>query len=128
MTRSLRSKAAFEASLTIIKDRTLQGYNKRQIADELGISQKAVQYRLRGLVKANKIDMQAVSLARRKPCNASLMAFRERGVTFGRMKDMVNLLNVKEAYWLAKQIPEGATVSDFLVMLVRDAYAEEADG
>lgn len=53
------------------------------------------------------------------------MAFVGRFITGGGIVQMVNRLPLEIAHWLIEQIPPGGTLTDLLVAIIVDTYAEE---
>ena len=49
------------------------------------------------------------------------------GYTQGRMLDVMMGLEPKERKWLLEQVPDGGSIADAILMLVRDAYFENEE-
>jgi hypothetical protein len=49
------------------------------------------------------------------------------GYTQGRVLDVMMALEPRERKWLLEQVPDGGSIADALILLVRDAYFENEE-
>lgn len=111
-----------EASTRDIYKLTLAGHGPTAISRKLGVTKNTVcarvfRMRVAGVLPPARIkhsENQRVELMRRK--------YNKR---IGTVTHIINALTEEQSEWVYANVPDKATVADFIVSLVRDAYAEE---
>lgn len=105
-----------------------QGLRAVDIAQQTGLSKTATATRLSALVKSGRLERSvhrkgsAADAARR-----TAFLVQRYKINVGHIGIAIGHLTMDETQWLFEQVPVGATVSEYLMMLVRDAYAEDKE-
>lgn len=91
------------------------GLSVQQAAKRIGITASRVSH-IRGYLRDMGYD-----LSRRK----QVCAFRQAGVRLGKMSEPMRKLEPEVKAWVIANIPEGASLADFAMACVADAYFDE---
>lgn len=110
-----------------VRDLAMQGMGAKSIAEVIGISPKAVGWRINRLVVTGVIPRlkQRKEIARQR--EAELQAKLMTADRTDSLSSLVDLLTPSEMGWMFDNMPAGAKLVDFFAMLIRDAYADEND-
>lgn len=116
----------------LLIDLALQGLTVRQIAAHVGLHRVTVQRRVLELVKAGALPpvkaRRDLAGSNKSPrTKARRFADIRRGNVLGCMGDVLDGLTHDQISWLSDAVPEGVSLAEFCVALIRDAYAGEND-
>lgn len=103
-----------------------QGMSMRQIAAFTFQPFMVIKGRLNRLRRAGSIPSARVSKNKMSSGSHTLTDMRIKyGIRTGTMADVAAMLTKEEIIWVQDNVPRGATLADFIALLIRDAAAEE---
>ena len=103
-----------------------QGMSMRQIAAFTFQPFMVIKGRLNRLRRAGSIPSARVSKNKMSSGSHTLTDMRIKyGIRTGTMADVAAMLTKEEIIWVQDNVPKGATLADFIALLIRDAAAEE---
>jgi hypothetical protein len=104
-----------------------QGMSMRQIAAFTFQPFMVIKGRINRLRRAGSIPSARVSKNKMASGADVLTAMRiGYGIRTGSMADVAAMLTTEEINWVQDNVPKGATLADFIALLIRDAAAEDS--
>jgi hypothetical protein len=104
-----------------------QGMSMRQIAAFTFQPFMVIKGRINRLRRAERIPSARASKNRMVSGSHTLTAMRiGYGIRTGSMADVAAMLTEQEINWVQTNVPKGATLADFIALLIRDAAAEDS--
>ena len=103
-----------------------QGLRAVDIAQRLGLSKTNICTRMSRLTKIGALRKAFIRKGSADSAKARGNVLRHRySVKVGDVGTAMMQLDVGQAEWLFEQVPPGMTVSEYLVVLAKDVYAED---
>jgi hypothetical protein len=110
-----------------IEELAAQGMSMRQIAAFTFQPFMVIKGRINRLRRAGSIPSARVSKNKMASGADVLTAMRiGYGIRTGSMADVAAMLTTEEINWVQDNVPKGATLADFIALLIRDAAAEDS--
>jgi transposase len=104
-----------------------QGMSMRQIAAFTFQPFMVIKGRINRLRRAGSIPSARVSKNKMTSGSHTLTDMRTKyGIRTGTMADVAVMLTKEEINWVQANVPKGATLADFIALLIRDAAAEDS--
>lgn len=125
----MTTSEALPPTLTLdqqIEELAGQGMSMRQIAAFTFQPFMVIKGRINRLRRAGRIPSARVSKNKMSSGSHTLTDMRTKyGIRTGTMADVAAMLTKDEIDWVQDNVPKGATLADFIALLIRDAAAEE---
>lgn len=125
----MTTSEALPPTLTLdqqIEELAGQGMSMRQIAAFTFQPFMVIKGRINRLRRAGSIPPARVSKNKMSNGSHTLTDMRIKyGIRTGTMADVAAMLTKEEIIWVQDNVPRGATLADFIALLIRDAAAEE---
>lgn len=125
----MTTSEALTPTLTLdqqIEELAGQGMSMRQIAAFTFQPFMVIKGRINRLRRAGRIPSARVSKNKMSSGSHTLTDMRIKyGIRTGTMADVAAMLTKEEIDWVQDNVPKGATLADFIALLIRDAAAEE---
>lgn len=125
----MTTSEALSPTLTLdqqIEELAGQGMSMRQIAAFTFQPFMVIKGRINRLRRAGRIPSARVSKNKMSSGSHTLTDMRIKyGIRTGTMADVAAMLTKEEIIWVQDNVPKGATLADFIALLIRDAAAEE---
>lgn len=102
-----------------------QGMKSREIGEELGYHARMVAARVTRMRKEKSIPSTLECRSDRDTRTKLRNLCQKYGKNLGRLTQVMECLTEDQIVWLYRETPEGSTISDFIVALIRDAYDDE---
>jgi hypothetical protein len=110
-----------------IEELAAQGMSMRQIAAFTFQPFMVIKGRINRLRRAERIPSARASKNKMASGADVLTAMRiGYGIRTGSMADVAAMLTTEEINWVQANVPKGATLADFIALLIRDAAAEDS--
>ena len=110
-----------------ITELAAQGMSMRQIAAYTYQPFMVIKGRVCRLRRAKTIPSARASKSKMETGGQVIERLRiDYGIRTGTMADIADMLTKEEMAWVRTNVPKGATLADFIALLVRDAAAEES--
>ena len=104
-----------------------QGMSMRQIAAFTFQPFMVIKGRINRLRRAGSIPSARASKNKMASGSHTLTDMRTKyGIRTGTMADVAVMLTKEEINWVQANVPKGATLADFIAILIRDAAAEDS--
>ena len=109
-----------------IEELAAQGMSMKQIAAFTFQPFMVIKGRINRLRRAGSIPSARASKNKMASGSHTLTDMRIKyGIRTGSMADVAVMLTKDEIDWVQNNVPKGATLADFIALLIRDAAAEE---
>lgn len=102
-----------------------QGMKSREIGEELGYHARMVAARVTRMRREKSIPSTLECRSSRDTRTKLRNLCQKYGKNLGRLTQVMEALTEDQIVWLYRETPEGSTISDFIVALIRDAYDDE---
>jgi transposase len=103
-----------------------QGLRAVDIAQRLGLSKTCVCTRMSRLTNSGALRKAFIRKGSADNAKGRVNVLRSRyGVRVGNVGAALMQLNPAQTEWLFEQVPPGMTLSEYLVVLAKDVYAED---
>lgn len=103
-----------------------QGLRTVDIAQRLNISKTRICSHMSRLTKAGALRKAFIRKGSVDSAKARVNVLRHRySVRVGNVGTALMQLDIAQTEWLFEQVPPGMTISEYLVVLAKDVYAEE---
>ena len=110
-----------------IEELAAQGMSMRQIAAFTFQPFMVIKGRINRLRRGGMIPSARASKNKMADGSRTLTHMRSNyGIRTGSMADVAAMLTTEEINWVQDNVPKGATLADFIALLIRDAAAEDS--
>ena len=105
-----------------------QGLRVVDIAQRLKLSKTNAATRVSALIKAGRLQRAVHRKGSAQDHHKRVRFLSQRyKVNVGNIGHALDQLTMEETQWLYEQVPVGMTISEYLMTLVRDSYAEDKE-
>ena len=108
-----------------IKELASQGMGSKEIGAELGYHARMVSARVTRMRREKAIPPTLECRSDRDMRTKLRNLCQRYGKNLGRLTQVMEALTEDQVVWLYRETPDGSTVADFIVALIRDAYDDE---
>jgi len=108
-----------------IKELASQGMGSKEIGDKLGYHARMIAARVTRMRREQEIPPTLECRSDRDTRTKLRNLCQKFDRNLGRMTQVMEGLSDEQVLWLYRETPEGSTIADFVVALIRDAYDED---